>query len=77
MAFWNDHQMAIVIGKFVHHHKGILTLIKDEVFFILLLPLVSYKKYTPFLFLLKYNPFSKEPKDISSFVPYFSPNFWD
>jgi len=54
----NDHQMAIGIGKLVHHHKSAFPLVKDEILFILslgrfltekasLLPLVTNVDHPP------------------------------
>jgi hypothetical protein len=37
MPFWKDHQMAIVVWKFVHHHARVFASIDNEVLLILLL----------------------------------------
>jgi hypothetical protein len=37
MAVRDDHEMPAGIGKFIHDHKYMLTLIEDQVFFLLFL----------------------------------------
>jgi hypothetical protein len=50
MASGNDHQVAIVIREFVHHHEGISPLMENKVLFIFLLQRFHAKEAPPLLF---------------------------